>query len=127
MAPDKDIQSHQINLEDMTQVIHQMIEKKGGAVSINNFLRDPELLGMLMTEVSRQMKIKQENKLLESPETKALALLKRNKRMNEEEAQELKNHTKELKEWTVLGNDPKDFKMIKKQKVLIMYVVKNKE
>ena len=51
---------------------------------------------MLMTEVSRQMKIKQENKLMESPETKALALLKRNKRMNEEEALEMKNHTKDL-------------------------------
>ena len=63
-----------------------MIEKKDGAASINTFLRDPELLGMLMTEVSRQLKIKQENKLFESPETKALALLKRNKRMNEEEA-----------------------------------------
>jgi hypothetical protein len=30
-----------------------MIEKKEGAASINTFLRDPELLGMLMTEVSR--------------------------------------------------------------------------
>jgi len=103
-----------------------MIEKKGGSKPINTFLRDPELLGMLMTEVSRQLKIKQENKLMESPETKALALLKRNKRMNEEEAFELKNHTKDLKLWTALGNDPKDFKVIKKQKVLIMYVVKRK-
>jgi len=31
MAPDMNIQSHEINLEDMTQVILQMIEKKGGA------------------------------------------------------------------------------------------------
>ena len=103
-----------------------MIEKKGGAASINTFLRDPELLAMLMTEVSRQLKIKQENKLFESPETKALALLKRNKRMNEEEALELKKHTKELNAWKVLGNDPKDFKVAKRQKVLIMYVVKSK-
>ena len=127
MAPDMTIDSHEIKLDAITQVVIQMMDKKGGAVSLNGFLKDPELLKIMMAELARQQRIKQENVLFESPETKALALLKRNKRMNEEEALELKRHTKELQAWKLQGNDPKDYKAAKRQEVLIMYVVKKKE
>lgn len=53
--------------------------------------------------------------------------MKRNKRMNEEEAIELKKHTKALQEWQLNGNDPKDYKSPIRQEVLVMYVIKKRE
>ena len=86
-----------------------MMAKKGGVVSLNSCLKDPEMIKVMMSELARSQRIKQEDVLFQNVETKALALLKRNKRMNEEEALELKNHTKAIKEWTLNGNDPKDY------------------
>jgi len=44
--------------------------------------------------------------------------------MNEEEAAELKHHTKELQEWKLQGKEAKDYVKPKRQEELIMYVVK---
>lgn len=53
MAPEMTIDSHEIQLDGMTQCILQMMDKKGGAVSLNSFLKDPELLKIMMAEVAR--------------------------------------------------------------------------
>jgi len=63
MAPQMIIDAHVIKLDAITQVIIQMMDKKGGAVSLNNFLKDPEMLKIMMAELARQQRIKAENVL----------------------------------------------------------------